>query len=67
MPAPARQGDAGDDREGGASRDSPTAALVAVGGGASGAGGGGDFPDMVTILIFCLSQITFLGSGGREK
>ena len=52
LPAPVHRGDAGDNGEGGASWDSPTAALVAAGGGALGNNGVGVFPDMVAIFNF---------------
>jgi hypothetical protein len=68
LPAPARRGDAGDDGEVGASRESATAALVAAGGGASGSGNGGVFPDMVTIFNFCLLQKAFFWrESGKNK
>ena len=54
--APELPGDAGDDGEGGANRESATALLVMAVGGASGDGGGGGSPDMAVIFAFFLWQ-----------
>jgi len=54
--APERSGDAGDDGEEGANRESATALLVTALGGASGDGGGGGSLDMAAIFAFFLWQ-----------
>ena len=67
LPAPVHRGDAGDDGEGGASRDSAITALVAAGGGTLGNGSRGVFPDMVSIFNFCLLRRVFFWREGAKN
>jgi len=64
---PERSGDAGNDGEGGANRESATTLLVTAGGGASGDSGGGGFCDMVYFDYFFAAPMLFFSERGREN
>ena len=65
---PEHSGDAGNDGEGGANRESATASLVTAGGGASGDGGRGGFRDMVYFdYFFAVPMLFFWREGGKIR